>query len=114
LNSHIVPIHGSLCPRRDLANTVDDFSGAIATFNHGVSALPRLEVGACAADAQQCNCEYKCESVNHALHHKRSVKPIDLVQAKIHSLKDQRANRRIHLPGYTAWEIHPVMKIESQ
>jgi hypothetical protein len=31
-----------------------------------------------------------------------------------HSLKDQRANRRSHLPGYAAWEIHPVMKIEVQ
>jgi hypothetical protein len=29
-----------------------------------------------------------------------------------HSLKDQRSNRRSHLPGYAAWEIHPVMKIE--
>jgi hypothetical protein len=28
-----------------------------------------------------------------------------------HSLKDQRSNRRSHLPGYSAWEIHPVMKI---
>jgi len=26
--------------------------------------------------------------------------------------KDQ-SNRRSHLPGYAAWEIHPVMKIES-
>jgi hypothetical protein len=33
------------------------------------------------------------------------------VQAKIHSLKDQRANRRSHLPGYAAWEIHPVMAL---
>src|SRR5438270_12310961 len=29
-----------------------------------------------------------------------------------HSLKDQRLNRRSHLPGYAAWEIHPVMKLE--
>jgi hypothetical protein len=29
-----------------------------------------------------------------------------------HSLKDQRLNRRSRLPGYAAWEIHPVMKIE--
>ena len=29
-----------------------------------------------------------------------------------HSLKDQKANRRSHLPGYAAWEIHPVMKLE--
>jgi hypothetical protein len=29
-----------------------------------------------------------------------------------HSLKDQRLNRRSHLPGYAAWEIHPLMKIE--
>jgi len=28
-----------------------------------------------------------------------------------HSLKDQRANRRSHLPGYAAWEIHPVMAL---
>jgi hypothetical protein len=28
-----------------------------------------------------------------------------------HSLKDQRLNRRSHLPGYAAWEIHPVMKL---
>jgi len=29
-----------------------------------------------------------------------------------HSFKDQKSNRRSHLPGYAAWEIHPVMKIE--
>jgi hypothetical protein len=29
-----------------------------------------------------------------------------------HSLKDQRLNRRSHLPGYAAWEIHPVMKLD--
>jgi hypothetical protein len=29
-----------------------------------------------------------------------------------HSLKDQKLNRRSHLPGYAAWEIHPVMKME--
>jgi hypothetical protein len=28
-----------------------------------------------------------------------------------HSLKDQKSNRRSHLPGYAAWEIHPVMKL---
>jgi hypothetical protein len=27
-----------------------------------------------------------------------------------HSLKYQ-SNRRSHLPGYTAWEIHPVMAL---
>jgi hypothetical protein len=31
-----------------------------------------------------------------------------------HSLKDQRLNRRSHLPGYAAWEIHPVMKFERR
>ena len=30
-----------------------------------------------------------------------------------HAPKDQ-SNRRSHLPGYAAWEIHPVMKIEVQ
>jgi hypothetical protein len=30
-----------------------------------------------------------------------------------HSLKDQKSNRRSHLPGYAAWEIHPVMALES-
>ncbi len=29
-----------------------------------------------------------------------------------HSLKDQKSNRRSHLPGYAAWEIHPVMNVE--
>ncbi|HJW38532.1 MAG TPA: hypothetical protein VJ420_07950 [Candidatus Udaeobacter sp.] len=29
-----------------------------------------------------------------------------------HSLKDQKSNRRSHLPGYSAREIHPVMKLE--
>jgi hypothetical protein len=29
-----------------------------------------------------------------------------------HSLKDQQSNRRSHLPGYAAWEIHPVRKME--
>jgi hypothetical protein len=28
-----------------------------------------------------------------------------------HSLKDQKSNRRIDLPGYAAWEIHPVMAL---
>jgi hypothetical protein len=27
-----------------------------------------------------------------------------------HARKDQ-SNRRSHLPGYAAWEIHPVMKL---
>jgi hypothetical protein len=27
-----------------------------------------------------------------------------------HAPKDQ-SNRRSHLPGYAAWEIHPVMKL---
>jgi hypothetical protein len=27
-----------------------------------------------------------------------------------HALKDQ-SNRRSHLPGYAAWEIHPVMTL---
>jgi hypothetical protein len=31
-----------------------------------------------------------------------------------HSLKDQKLNRRSHLPGYAAWEIHPAMKIDVQ
>jgi len=31
-----------------------------------------------------------------------------------HSLKDQKSNRRSHLPGYAAWEIHPVMKLTVQ
>jgi len=29
-----------------------------------------------------------------------------------HSLKDQKSNRRSHFPGYAAWEIHPVRKME--
>jgi hypothetical protein len=31
-----------------------------------------------------------------------------------HSLKDQKSNRRSHLPGFAAWEIHPVMKLTVQ
>jgi hypothetical protein len=31
-----------------------------------------------------------------------------------HSLKDQKSNRRSHLPGYAAWEIHPVMILDVQ
>jgi hypothetical protein len=31
-----------------------------------------------------------------------------------HSRKDQQLNRRSHLPGYAAWEIHPVMKLTIQ
>jgi hypothetical protein len=31
-----------------------------------------------------------------------------------HSLKDQKLNRRSHLPGCAAWEIHPVMKLKIQ
>jgi N-acetylglucosamine kinase-like BadF-type ATPase len=30
-----------------------------------------------------------------------------------HAPKDQ-SNRRSHLPGYAAWEIHPVMKVTVQ
>jgi hypothetical protein len=30
-----------------------------------------------------------------------------------HSLRDQKSNRRSHLPGYAAWEIHPVMRLEA-
>jgi hypothetical protein len=30
-----------------------------------------------------------------------------------HAPKDQ-SNRRSHLPGYAAWEIHPVMRLEVQ
>jgi hypothetical protein len=30
-----------------------------------------------------------------------------------HAPKDQ-SNRRSHLPGYAAFEIHPVMKVEVQ
>jgi hypothetical protein len=30
-----------------------------------------------------------------------------------HAPKDQ-SNRRSHLPGYAAWEIHPVMKLNVQ
>jgi hypothetical protein len=26
----------------------------------------------------------------------------------------QRSNRRSHLPGYAAWEIHPVMRLEYE
>jgi len=29
-----------------------------------------------------------------------------------HAPKDQ-SNRRKNLPGYAAWEIHPVMKLET-
>ncbi len=29
-----------------------------------------------------------------------------------HSLKDQRSNRRSHLPGYAAWELRPVMALQ--
>ncbi len=28
-----------------------------------------------------------------------------------HSFKDQKSNRRSHLPDYAAWEIHPVMAL---
>jgi hypothetical protein len=28
--------------------------------------------------------------------------------------KDQSKNRRKNLPGYSAWEIHPVMKLAVQ
>jgi hypothetical protein len=28
-----------------------------------------------------------------------------------HSLKDQRSDRKSHLPGYSAWKIHPAVKI---
>ena len=31
-----------------------------------------------------------------------------------HSLKNQASNRRKNLLGYAAWQIQPVMKIESQ
>jgi hypothetical protein len=28
-----------------------------------------------------------------------------------HSLKDQKSNRRNHLPDYAGWDIRPVMKL---
>jgi hypothetical protein len=28
--------------------------------------------------------------------------------------RKRRSNRRRNLPGYAAWEIHPVMKIDVQ
>ena len=31
-----------------------------------------------------------------------------------HSLKEQKLNRRSHLPDYAAWEIHPVMVLTVQ
>jgi hypothetical protein len=45
-----------------------------------------------------------------------TVAPIITVTGKAyfgvgHAPKDQ-SNRRSHLPGYTAWETHPVMQIE--
>jgi hypothetical protein len=55
--------------------------------------------------------------------HTSSVKKLKLDQTPVvtvigkaffdvgHSLKDQKLNRRSHLPGYAAWEIHPVVKI---
>ena len=55
--------------------------------------------------------------------HIRSARTLNVIEAPIitvtgkafwdigHALKDQ-SNRRSHLPGYAAWEIHPVMKIE--
>jgi hypothetical protein len=30
-----------------------------------------------------------------------------------HSLKDQKSNRRSHLPGCAAWEIHPAMRLKT-
>jgi hypothetical protein len=29
-----------------------------------------------------------------------------------HSLKDQKSNQISHLPGYAAWEIHPVTALQ--
>jgi hypothetical protein len=55
--------------------------------------------------------------------HIRSTRKLTLNEAPIitvtgkaywdvgHAPKDQ-SNRRSHLPGYAAWEIHPVMKME--
>jgi hypothetical protein len=45
--------------------------------------------------------------------------PVITVTAKAffdvgHSLKDQKLNRRSHLPEYAAWEIPPVMKLTVQ
>jgi hypothetical protein len=58
--------------------------------------------------------------------HTRSAKKLTLTQAPVitvtgkaffdvgHSIKDQKSNRRSHLPGYAGWEIHPVMKLERR
>jgi hypothetical protein len=58
--------------------------------------------------------------------HTSSAKKLTLAQTPVitvtgkaffdvgHSLKDQRSNRRSHRPGYAAWEIHPVMKLNVQ
>jgi hypothetical protein len=57
--------------------------------------------------------------------HVRSARKITLNEAPVirvigkafwdigHAPKDQ-SNRRSHLPGYAAWEIHPVMKLTVQ
>jgi hypothetical protein len=59
------------------------------------------------------------------LFHTSSDRKLKLIQAPIitvtgkaywdvgHAPKDQ-SNRRSHLPGYAAWEIHPVMKLTVQ
>jgi hypothetical protein len=52
VSPHIHPIH--------------DFSRAAVPLNHRISALPRLEVGACATSEGERKRHEECESVNHA------------------------------------------------
>jgi hypothetical protein len=35
------------------------------------------------------------------------------IRSLAHFSKDQTLNRGSHLPGYAAWEIHPVMKLAT-
>ena len=69
-------------------------------------------------------CRLKKQRVPNKFHTSSAKKltlnqtPVIIVPGKAffdvgHSLKEQRSNLRSHLPEYAAWEIHPVMKLES-
>jgi len=79
---------------------------------------PEIVIVEVAADPQSCE-------IRNTFHTSSAKKlnvtdpPIITVIGKTffdigHSLKDQSKNRRKNLPGYAAWEIHPVMRLTGE
>ena len=94
-----------------------------ARLIHGGSSGPR--VGDSTAKPHRCeirNTVFSCARTRFPFHTSSAKKltldqtPVITVTGKTffdvgNSLKDQKSNRRSHLPDYAAWEIHPVMAL---